>query len=103
MSDEAEEESGSSRLVAAIGTVPTEGGGRIDVAITAWTPAKMGKVTPKEGLPAIRVTRFTPSSGKKAVDGFRPKACSSFKSAAEAEGVAKLLAKAGPALAKALA
>lgn len=104
MSEENEEESGTggtSRLIAMIGQVPAEGGGRLEVTISAWTSAKTGADAPKEGPAAIRVTRFTPSSGKKAVAGFRARACSSYKTAAESEGVATLLASAGPLLAKA--
>lgn len=105
MSEENEEEaagSGTSRLIATIGQVPAEGGGRLEVTISAWTPAaKAGAPAPKEYPASIRVTRFTPSTGKKAVDGFRAKACSSYKSAAESEGVATLLASAGPVLTKA--
>lgn len=105
MSEENEEEtagSGTSRLIATIGQVPTEGGGRLEVTISAWTPsAKAGAPAPKEYPAALRVTRFTPSTGKKAVDGFRAKACSSFKTAAEVEGVATLMASAGPVLTKA--
>lgn len=90
---EDEDAKGSNRVIAIIGECPAEYGAKIQVSVAAWTAAPTEKVpNPKESPPSIRVLRI----------GKKTKSVTTYKTAAEAEGVAKLLVEASTVLAKAL-